>query len=85
MHGAPCLGEVVHEAQIEFVCTGGIVELARAELLNECDLVIDSEGDNERDYDAGNEELEQKSTKMLHRVGLDPPRSGQCFPECASC
>ncbi len=57
VHLAPCLREVVHQAEIKFVCTGRVGELARAELLDECDLVVDAERDQERNDNTRDEEL----------------------------
>ena len=57
VHLAPCLVEVVDEAQVELVRPSRVGELARAKLLEERDLVVDAECDEERDDDARNEEF----------------------------
>lgn len=57
MHCAPSMVKIVGETQVEFVCTSRILELRRAELLEERDLAVFTDGCKQRRYETRDEVL----------------------------
>ena len=54
VHGTPCQLEVIDKAKVEFVRSSGVVELARAELLDHGDFVVDAKCNDQRNDNAAN-------------------------------
>ena len=57
VHLAPSMFKIVDETQVEFVCPSGVFELRSAELLEESDLAIYTDGCNQWRYEARDEVL----------------------------
>jgi NADPH-dependent glutamate synthase beta subunit-like oxidoreductase len=57
MHCAPSMVKIVGETQVEFVCASRVRKLRRAELLEERDLAVFTNGCKQRRYETRDEVL----------------------------
>jgi hypothetical protein len=64
MHLAPSMVEIIHETQVEFVCTSRVLKLRRIEFFEERHLAVYTERSKQRRYETGDEVLNEVVTRL---------------------